>query len=365
MSDELGDLLDDLDMEDWLSMEGVDYRHSHGRSGLQLQIKECPRCGGTDWKVYLNADNGLGNCFHGACQGEPGFNKYTFIQAHLDTNGRDTVAHIKDYSRSLGWQPKKVKAKVQQPTTLPTVSLPASVPMPTNDGQYLNYLKDRGISPTTSAHFQLKFAVDAWWNYEVAGERKGQKYENRLVIPVHDLEGTLVNFQGRDITGLSAQKYLFPPGLPGTACYLYNAHRARGRKVLIVNEGAFDVMATHQALATHRIAGIGVVGTFGKHLSGGDNPLNQVRQLRALKAEGLESVVMMWDGSRGAALEALKTCQELIGLGLKAYLALLPAGKDPNEATPAEVVDSVRTAFRVTSNTKLLVMKEINLRYRK
>ena len=361
MSDELGDLLEDLDMEDWISREGLDYRTSHGRSGLQIQLKECPRCGGTDWKVYLNAETGLGNCFHGACQGEPGFNKYSFIKYVLDADGKTTVNHIKDYARSLGWQPKRVKVKKRQRVEIPDVTLPASVPMPTANGQYLSYLSDRHITPETSQLFQLKYAIDSWWNYEIEGQDKGQKYEHRLIIPVHSLDGKLVNFQGRDLTGQSDQKYLFPPTLPGTACYLYNSHRARGKRVVVMGEGAFDVMAIHQALKGD--PNFGVVGSFGKHLSGGDNDLNQVLQLRKMKEEGLQGVVMMWDGSKGAARSAMEACQQIVGIGLKAYVALLPKDKDPNEVTPDVVRHALKTAFRYTSSTKLMIMREIMKRY--
>ena len=58
---ELEEALDRIDMEAWLDAEGIDYKITRGSRGTQINVKECPCCGNSNWKVYLNADNGLGN----------------------------------------------------------------------------------------------------------------------------------------------------------------------------------------------------------------------------------------------------------------------------------------------------------------
>lgn len=351
--DDLEDLLGNLDMEDYLSWAGVDYRKSHGRSGLQLQLRECPRCGGDEWKVYLNADSGLGNCFHGSCQGEPGFNKFTFIGHLQNAKGRQLVDHIKDYARELGWQPKREKVEIKAPEPGQDVKLPANIPLPIQ-GRNLAYLDQRGITIDTAVHFGLSFAQDGWYNYEVNGERKGQRYVKRILIPVHDIHGNLVNFQGRDVTGEQEPRYLFPPGLPGTAFFVYNAHRAMGAKRVVVGEGAFDAWACHQVI--HDAV---AVATFGKHLSYGDHPVTQLAAFRVLRDAGLDEVTFMWDGSKGAALAACEAGDLLRGIGLKVRIAFLPKDKDPNEATPAQVRQAYEEAVPYSGKNGLSTRAKI------
>ncbi len=78
--------------------------------------------------------------------------------------------------------------------------------------------------------------------------RAAQKGERRLLIPVYDLDGKLVTFQGRDIIGDQDAKYLFPPALPGTGRFLYNGHNAVRARRIAMGEGAFDVFSLKAAI---------------------------------------------------------------------------------------------------------------------
>jgi DNA primase len=97
-------------------------------------------------------------------------------------------------------------------------------------------------------------------------------YNRRVLIPIYDLDGKLVSFQGRDITGTAEKKYLFPPGYArATGEHLYNGHNVIGRPSdVVVGEGAFDVIAIKVAFdADPTLRDVVPVGTFGKHLSHG------------------------------------------------------------------------------------------------
>ena len=76
MNDEFQELSEALDLETWLQNEGVSFRAVQGSRGRQFNCLECPVCGKRDWKVYLHAETGLGNCFSGSC--EQKFNKLTY-----------------------------------------------------------------------------------------------------------------------------------------------------------------------------------------------------------------------------------------------------------------------------------------------
>jgi len=350
--EDLSEILSNIDMESYLDREAIEYRLTRGSSGEQLQIKECPECGGNEWKVYLNADTGLGNCFAGSCGTT--FNKWSFIRSHLQGSSTgDVFRHIKTVSQEHGWRPKKVAREVDEEAS--ELKLPESVPLPYK-GKNLSYLTARGISLDMAKHFNLRFSSKGMFWYKHEGEVRFQSYKNRILIPIYDIEGVLVSFQGRDITGDAEKKYLFPPGFASTGKYLYNAHNATGAKSIVVNEGVFDVMATRIALdqdvSTRSVVSI---GTFGKHLSsGGSN--DQIAQFILLKQSGLKEATFMWDGERLATEAAVKSALEISKLGITVRIAILPDGKDPNEV-PAHVVrDAYKNATTVNKRTAVRLL---------
>ena len=248
-------------------------------------MKECPCCGNSNWKVYLNQETGLGNCF--VC--EKKFNKWRFIEASLGgLTKREVVDHIKAVAKEQGWRPKVVKSMAVNMKT--DLILPKSIALPHN-GRNLKYLTNRGINKDVTQYFSLRFSKNGYFDYiDVEGEKRRQKYDNRIIIPVFDALGDLVTFQGRDITGVAARKYLFPPGFASTGSLLYNHHNAHGAKHIVIGEGVFDVMAIKIALDEESaFRDIVPIGSFGKHLSGGDDA-SQVHKLLQLKTEGLENL---------------------------------------------------------------------------
>lgn len=330
--------LDQIDPEFYLDHAGIDYKRTTGSRGPQLNVKECPVCGGDKWKVYLNADSGLGNCFHGDC-GKT-FNKATFIQAVMgpETAWRDVIEHVKGIARTYGWRPpQRVVYEVNEATEC---ILPDSFPLPTAEGQNLQYLIDRGITNELTTYFHLKYCHNAWHNWtNEAGERKGRNFGGRIIIPVFDLDGDLRTFQGRDITGESDQKYIFPTGLPATSRYLYNGHNARRLFKVCMGEGAFDVFAIKKAFDEDpTLRDVAPIGSFGKHLSTGKAGADQIGELHKLKKGGLRELTIMWDGEAAAVADALIAAEKVVEmLGIKVRIALLPKGKDPNEV-PTHVV---------------------------
>ncbi|WP_199153516.1 toprim domain-containing protein [Chromobacterium sp. ASV23] len=343
---EILDALETIDPEYLLEREGVNYTESYGSSGLQFNVQECPKCGGRDWKVFLNAETGLGNCFHGSCSAK--FNKFTFIMALTGNVGRALDEYITSLAQEVGWRPRRRSEVSAASDKQLELVLPESYRIPFADGSNLLYLENRGITADVCKAYGLRYAEKSWFNYELDGQRKGQLYEQRVIIPVYDMDGQLVSFQGRDITGKAERKYLFPPGFASTGRYLYNANNFPSdgsAHTAIINEGVFDVIATDIALRTQRdLRGVVPVGTFGKHLSTGGER-SQLAELQRLKHErGLKRVVFMWDAEVAAVDDAIAAAEVVRGLGLQTSLALLPKGKDPNEVAPSVVCHAYRTA---------------------
>lgn len=354
MSREINEILADLDIAAYLDNQGLEYREKTGASGPQLNLHYCPACGDSKWRTWLNSDTGLGNCFHGDCHVKT-FNKWKFIREHLGNPPARLVAeHIKKVAGELGWVSKrrpKPKAKVVE-TEPEEVTLPTDcVMLPDEDGNNLAYLEERGIDAEMAETYRLRYCIRGSIFYQNSvGEREEQYWGGRVVIPVYDLHGRLVNFQGRDITGKSPRKYIFPPGLPSAGKFLYAGHLARGAKEVIVGEGVFDVMSVRAALRrSPDLHDVAAVATFGMHLSDNDSENDQVGAFIKLKRTGLGRVTFMWDSEPKAIKNAVEAATRLSRLGLQVRVAVLPEGKDPNECSPAEISQAYYSALDVRS----------------
>lgn len=351
-SNDLGEIIEKIDMEYWLNRQGIEYKVARGSRGVQLNIRECPVCGNSKWKVYMNQDNGLGNCFHGDCEAK--FSKWSFIKASMgDASNREVVDLIKTVAEEQGYQ---VKRSEFVPMSSGSLRFPKSIPLP-HAGRNLKYLSERGISTDTTKEFGLRICQKGWFEYiDHEGERKLQNYSKRIIIPIYDLDGELVSYQGRDITGTSEKKYLFPPGFASTGSIIYNGQNALGYKDVCMGEGAFDVMAIHQAFQDDPVlCNVAAIGSFGKHLSFGDEN-SQLAQVLKMKEAGLSRITIMWDGEKVALNDAVDAALMLHSCGLVARVARLPKDKDPNEVEAQVVRDAFLNA-RVINKTEAIRMK--------
>lgn len=337
MVDDIQEILSTIDVEGWLDREGLDYRVARGKSGIQANLKECPCCGNSNWKVYIGLESALGNCF--VCDTK--FNLWKLIKSYLGSSStRDVVEHCKTVAREQGWRPTRKQA-VAVSIDKANLIIPESLPLPIK-GRNLKYLENRSITSEVAKYFSLRYSTKGIFKYgDENGKQRVQSYAKRIIIPVFDLNGDIVSFQGRDITGIAEKKYLFPPGFASTGSHLYNGQNAHGAEDVVMGEGAFDVMATKIALDEEmQLRKVVPIGSFGKHLSHGDDE-SQLAKLMALREGGLKRVTMMWDSEPEALDAAIETGLLLRKFGLTARIAVLPAGRDPNEVAPSVV----RNAF--------------------
>lgn len=355
--DDTQELSDSLDLEQWFEREGREFKKSRGSSGMQIHAQECPACGDRRWRTYLNADTGAGNCF--VCNEK--FSKLGFIHWSLGHDPSDTspsgkkawaetFKHVKEALADQGWRPRR--------TTMVAVEydeaiLPASFPLPTSEGRNLVYLQARGVDSELAKYFHLRYCVGGkFWFKREDGSKGYQIFDGRIIIPVFDLDGKMMTFQGRDITGVfeGSQKYLFPKGLPGTGRYLFNGQSVGRAKRIVMGEGAFDVMAIKKAFDEETtLRDVIPVGSFGKHLSYGSMDGNdQLGRFIQLMKMGLEEVTIMWDGEVKALEAALDAAELLRRIGLRVRIATLPFERDPNEVLPQTVRDAFGAAQEYT-----------------
>jgi len=102
MSD-IKELLTELDFEQWLDTEGIIYRRGGvSARGREINIKECPVCGSSGWKVYFNLTNNVGKCFAGDHPEEIQFNKLVFLKHYSGKSRRAFEEYVMDeYERRL------------------------------------------------------------------------------------------------------------------------------------------------------------------------------------------------------------------------------------------------------------------------
>ncbi|NJR66904.1 MAG: DNA primase [Leptolyngbyaceae cyanobacterium CRU_2_3] len=214
----------------------------------------------------------------------------------------------------------------------------------------LTYLQSRQFSQETIQQFQLGYAPLGWqtlYGYlieqkhypvelvEKAGlivsrsEGKGyyDRFRDRLIIPIHDLQGRVIGFGGRAL-GDEQPKYLNSPEseLFDKGKTLYALDKARGAIAkadqAVVVEGYFDAIALHAA-------GIGnVVASLGTALS-----KYQVRQL--LRYTESKQIVLNFDADTAGHKAAERVIGEVADLAYQGEVQLrvlnLPSGKDPDE----------------------------------
>ena len=332
--------IEELDIELFLQDEGIPHRIGRGVSGIQAQIQTCPSCGDNRWRTYFGLESGKGNCF--VCN--ENFSKTSFIHhalGHGDEEWRLTFERIETLLKEQGWRPKRAAMVA---VDINTVKLPISDPIGDDTPVARDYLTARSIPLDVARYFELRHCKHGWWLYKDGDETKMQNFQDRIIVPVFDLDGTLSTFQGRDLLGFSDRKYLFPTALPGTGRYLLNGHNCVATRHACMGEGIFDVVAIKMALDDDpELRDVAALGSFGKHLSYGDIGANdQLGRFGALKARGLKTVTIMWDGEPKALTSALDAARKLVGIGLTVRIAFLPVGKDPNEVLP----EVVRNAYR-------------------
>jgi DNA primase len=193
-----------------------------------------------------------------------------------------------------------------------------------------DYLVGRGIDIKLINHFKLKFCVS-----NVRIQDRLFYTSNRIIIPIHDISGKPISWQGRDITG-NHLRYLFPTGFAG-ANFLYNAWAIKpGADYLIVSEGAFDTYGWWRSGFKN------VVATFGKKISEA-----QVDMLRYLNPK---AIFIAWDS------DAMWENYEFIEkYGYRFNIKVINlGGKDADEMSAKELVAALSGAKGYDWDDKIL-----------
>lgn len=204
------------------------------------------------------------------------------------------------------------------------------------------YLRQRGYEGETVRAFQLGFAPEGWETLAkyLSGKnfpaedirqtglvRPGKQgrgdydlFRNRLLFPIHDLQGNMVAFGGRVLDD-SLPKYINSPETDvyhkGKILYgLYQARDAmRHSGDALVVEGYFDVLALHRAGFTNAVATCGTALTED--------------HARLLKRYA-EKILLIFDEDAAGKQATFRAMDALLPVGLAVSVVAMPAGDDPD-----------------------------------
>ena len=305
-------------------LDYLDERYSivsaSGGNQVKLEGGACPFCGDdrSDLRLYVNAKTGFGQCFH--CG--RGFSPLSFVKASEGCSGRVAKSILK--GAGDGWAKGEEEKEEEVGLITPPMCWAQDSP------EAMAYLADREIPLGVAQHFRLRYALD---NIEIGGRLFYTK--GRLIIPIFGMDGEMMSWQGRDISGKAKQRYLFPPGFKGRE-YVYNAHAIARDCCLILVEGAFD------AYGWFRAGFKNVVATFGKKLS--EEQLDIIRSLKP------KVVFVAWDSDADwLKFELIERCTHLFEMRIVDL-----GGRDADELNKEALTDALARASEYNWNDKIL-----------
>jgi DNA primase len=205
------------------------------------------------------------------------------------------------------------------------------------------YLRRRGISDELAEAFALGYAPDGWDNLLKAANRDHysegilekaglivprkegggfyDRFRQRLMFPIRDLQGRAVAFGGR-VLDAGEPKYLNSPETPlfkkGELLYGLDLAReaARRRNRLVLVEGYMDVMTCHAFGFTEAVASLGTALTPAQ--------ANLIRRFT-------EKVLLTYDADEAGVQASLRAFEVLNREGLLVQVVSVPGAKDPDE----------------------------------
>ena len=205
-----------------------------------------------------------------------------------------------------------------------------------------SYLARRKVMPGTIKEFRLGFSPDAWETIKnyllgkgyaekelveaglIIEKEEGGSYDrfrNRLMFPICDIQGRVTGFGARVLDD-SLPKYINSPQTPifDKSSSLYGIDKAksaiRKENLAIIIEGYMDVLTAHQHDWRNAVASMGTSLT-GKQVEGIKRLTNNITLALDADLAGEEATL------RGKAILAYSNAE--------ANVILLPSGKDPDE----------------------------------
>jgi DNA primase len=294
---------------------------------------------------YVNDDKGFYHCFGCSAHGDA-------IRWMTDQQGLSFLDAVKELADNAGLalpapDPRAAERDEQASKQHDVMAAAAEwfAAQLRDDGgaEARSYLTRRGIAPTTIETFGMGFApdrrdalkgalaafgdaalIEAGLLINVEEKTPYDRFRGRLMIPIRDPRGRVIAFGGR-ILGAGEPKYLNSPDTPlfDKGRTLYNLDRAtpaaRKSGRLLVVEGYMDVIALAQAGIAETVAPLGTA-------------LTEAQLERLWRVVDVPVLCLDGDSAgKKAAVRAAERALPLLAPGRSLSIAMLPAGKDPDD----------------------------------
>lgn len=181
-------------------------------------------------------------------------------------------------------------------------------------------------------------------------------YRNRIMFPLHDINGHVIGYNGRAYQGDIVNRYVNSKETEifKKRDYIYNYHRANTsaheKKEIIVMEGPMDV------IRASKIGIDNVVATLGTSFS--PTQANLIRRLS-------QNVILCFDGDEAGLKGTKLAIIELQKIGINPKIVRLPENLDPDEYIKKYGKDKfeeyLSKSYNVMEFKEILLKKNINL----
>ena len=225
----------------------------------------------------------------------------------------------------------------------------------------MTYFRERGFRDAIIDKFQLGYCLnqrDAFVQHALKNgysknlllniglasgneERMYDKYQGRVIFPIHNLTGKVIGFGARILSGDKTKaKYLNSPEseIYNKSQTLYGIYFAKNEisrlDECILVEGYADVLSMHQAGIENTVASSGTSLT--------------IEQIRLI-GRYTKNVTILYDGDSAGIHAALRAIDLILEEGLNPRVVLLPPDEDPDSFVQNRPIEEVRAYIEKTA----------------
>ena len=242
----------------------------------------------------------------------------------------------------------------------------------------MSYFRERGFRDSIIDKFQLGYCLnqrDAFIQYALKNgyskdlllkiglasgneERLYDKYQGRVIFPIHNLTGKVIGFGARILSGDKTKaKYLNSPEseIYNKSQTLYGIFFAKNEISRLDNcilvEGYADVLSMHQAGIENTVASSGTSLTS-----------EQIR----LISRYTKNITILYDGDNAGIHAALRGTDMILEEGMNVRIVLLPPDEDPDSFVQHHPIEEVRAYIEnnakdfISFKTQLLLKNAAN-----
>lgn len=218
----------------------------------------------------------------------------------------------------------------------------------------MSYFRERGFRDAIIDKFQLGYCLnqrDAFIQYAIKNgyskdlllkiglasgneERMYDKYQGRVIFPIHNLTGKVIGFGARILSGDKTKaKYLNSPEseIYNKSQTLYGIYFAKNEisrlDECILVEGYADVLSMHQAGIENTVASSGTSLT--------------TEQIRLI-SRYTKNITILYDGDNAGIHAALRGTDMILEEGMNVRIVLLPPDEDPDSFVQHHPIEEVR-----------------------